>query len=129
MVTTKRGECCKLLSDRRRLLGPYGGTDGATVDGTFVVLKGDNVSGESVSPVIERATESEVDAALTVEEVSYLEATEIGVVKCIGNRITSLVEKPNDPPSTLASTGCYVLLQTVFQPFDCSSHPSVASMN
>ena len=79
------------------------------VDGQFVVLNGDNVFAGGTGEALERAAEPSVDAALLVEEVSRAAARETGVVEVNDGRVTGLVEKPEDPPSQLVTTGCYVL--------------------
>ena len=84
------------------------------VDGQFVVLNGDNVFAGSVRPAIERAREEPVTGVVLVEELPRADARETGVVETEDGRITGLVEKPDDPPSTLATTGCYVLPEAVF---------------
>ena len=85
------------------------------VDGQFVVLNGDNVFGEGIGAAVERAAEPEVDATLLVEEVTPEAARDTGVVEVEAGRVTSLVEKPEDPPSQLVTTGCYVLPAEVFE--------------
>jgi glucose-1-phosphate thymidylyltransferase len=84
------------------------------VDGQFVVLNGDNVFADGIGPAVERASEPEVDAALLVEEVSPEAARDTGVVEVEGDRVTGVIEKAEEPPSTLATTGCYVLPAEVF---------------
>jgi len=83
------------------------------IDGTFLLVNGDNVFAGSVAPAVE-AVEG-ADAVLAVEEVSSAVATTTGVIQTDGQgRVTGIVEKPDDPPSTLVTTGCYVLPEDVF---------------
>ncbi|OYR69605.1 sugar nucleotidyltransferase [Halorubrum ezzemoulense] len=83
------------------------------VDGTFLLVNGDNVFAGSVAPAI--AAVGEADAALAVEEVSPRVATTTGVIETDEwGRVTGLVEKPAEPSSTLVTTGCYVLPEDVF---------------
>ncbi|WP_017342232.1 sugar phosphate nucleotidyltransferase [Halorubrum sp. T3] len=83
------------------------------VDGTFLLVNGDNVFAGSVEPAV--AAVREADAALAVEEVSPEVATTTGVIETDGaGRVTGLVEKPADPSSRLVTTGCYVLPEDVF---------------
>ena len=83
------------------------------VDGTFLLLNGDNVFAGSVAPAIEAVAEA--DAALAVEEVSPAVASTTGVIETDERgRVTGIVEKPADPSSTLVTTGCYVLPEEVF---------------
>ncbi|ELZ50774.1 sugar nucleotidyltransferase [Halorubrum coriense DSM 10284] len=83
------------------------------VDGTFLLVNGDNVFGGSVAPAI--AAVAEADAALAVEEVSPEDAATTGVIATdAAGRMTGLVEKPAEPSSTLVTTRCYVLPEDVF---------------
>lgn len=83
------------------------------VNGTFFLLNGDNVFSGSVKPAVGAVTDA--DAVLAVEEVSLAVAKSTGVVRMDETgSVTGLVEKPADPPSTLVTTGCYVLPEDVF---------------
>ena len=83
------------------------------VDGTFLLVNGDNVFAGSVEPAVEAV--GEADAVLAVEEVSPEVATTTGVIETDeAGLVTGIVEKPEDPPSTLVTTGCYVLSGDVF---------------
>lgn len=84
------------------------------IDGSFLLLNGDNVFAGSVAPAVAAADAVNVDGVLAVEEVSHAEAATTGVLKLDGDRVTDLVEKPDDPVSTLVTTGCYVLPVDVF---------------
>lgn len=84
------------------------------VEGPFVVLNADNVFGASIAPAIDAVTAGSVDGALLVEEVSLEEASETGVIEVADGRITRIIEKPDDPPTTLTTTGCYVLPEDAF---------------
>ncbi|MDB9281513.1 nucleotidyltransferase family protein [Halorubrum ezzemoulense] len=83
------------------------------VDGTFLLVNGDNVFAGSVAPAV--AAVAEADAALAVEEVSPAVATTTGVIETDERgRVTGIVEKPAEPSSTLVTTGCYVLPEDIF---------------
>ena len=83
------------------------------VDGTFLLVNGDNIFSGSVAPAV--AAVEEADAALAVEEVSPEVAATTGVIETDERgRVTGIVEKPDDPPSTLVTTGCYVLPADIF---------------
>jgi glucose-1-phosphate thymidylyltransferase len=89
----------------------------SSVDGPFAVLNGDNVVAGDLSEPMARQREPGVDAVVAVEEVDPATARETGVVSVDdggddaveGQRVTGIEEKPTDPPSTLATTGAYVL--------------------
>ncbi|WP_336329367.1 MULTISPECIES: nucleotidyltransferase family protein [unclassified Haloarcula] len=81
----------------------------SAVDGTFVVLNGDNVCRANLDGAIERHRETDASATLLVEDVSRAEAKTTGVVTTDDeNRVTGLVEKPSDPPSTMVTRGFFV---------------------
>ena len=83
------------------------------VDGTFLLVNGDNVFTGSVEPAV--AAVKEADAALAVEAVSPEVAATTGVIETDETgRVTGIIEKPAEPPSTLVTTGCYVLPEDVF---------------
>ena len=84
------------------------------VDGQFVVLNGDNVFDGSIRPAIECARQEGTDAAVLVEDATREEATRTGVVETAEGRVTGIVEKPDEPPSRLVTTGCYALPEEVF---------------
>ncbi|WP_324663665.1 nucleotidyltransferase family protein [Haloarcula sediminis] len=80
------------------------------VEAPFVVVHGDNVCRANLDSVVERHRETGAAATLLVESVSREEARTTGVVKTDGDgRVTGLVEKPDEPPSTLVSRGFYVV--------------------
>ena len=84
--------------------------------GDVLVCNGDNVFGTSFEPVVDTHSRADVDATLLVEEVSRSVATQTGVVTTDRDgRVTGLVEKPADPPSTLATTGVYALPPSIFE--------------
>ena len=83
------------------------------VDGTFLLVNGDNVFAGSVAPAVNAIEEA--DAVLAVEEVSPAVAATTGVIETDeAGRVTGLVEKPAEPSSTLVTTGCYVLPDDIF---------------
>ena len=83
------------------------------IDGTFLLVNGDNVFAESVAPAVEAV--GEAVAALAVEAVSAKVAATTGVIETDERgRVTGLVEKPAEPSSTLVTTGCYVLPEDAF---------------
>jgi glucose-1-phosphate thymidylyltransferase len=77
------------------------------VDGTFLLVNGDNIFSGSVEPAV--GAIEEADAALAVEEVSPAVASTTGVIETDAQgRVTGIVEKPAEPSSTLVTTECYV---------------------
>ena len=90
----------------------------SVVSGTFVVLNGDNVFQQPQQAAIETARDEETDAVLVSEEVSREAATKTGVIETDGSQVRQVVEKPDDPPSRLTTTGCYVLPEEIFTALD-----------
>ncbi len=93
------------------------------VDGDFVSLNGDNVVRASLEQLVARHRETGADATAFVERVSPDRAGEGAVLELASGdnpgtgdrpRVTGLVEKPDDPPSTLVPRGCYVFSPAVF---------------
>lgn len=79
------------------------------IEGPILLLNGDNVFVDGVKPAIDRFAAADVDAVLGVEEVSESVARTTGVLETVDGTVVDIVEKPDDPPSRLVTTGCYVL--------------------
>jgi len=88
------------------------------VDGTFLTINGDNVFGTAPQVLLDTYREDDVDGAVYVESVSTAEAQQTGVVELADGRVVDLVEKAENPPTTLANAGCYVLPEAVFEACD-----------
>lgn len=78
------------------------------IEAPFVVMNGDNVCRANLGSVVERHRETDAAATLLVESVSREQAKTTGVVETDGGgRVVGLVEKPDEPPSTLVNRGFY----------------------
>lgn len=86
----------------------------AHVDDAFLLVNGDNVFRANLQDVIATYRESEVDGIALVTEVTSEEARRTGTVAIEDGRIVEIAEKADDPPSTLANAGCYLLPPAVF---------------
>lgn len=82
------------------------------VDGPILVCNGDNVLGGDLRSL---AAAHEGAATLLVEEAEPERAKRTGVVVTDGGRVERVVEKPDDPPSTLVSAGAFVFSSAVFE--------------
>lgn len=80
----------------------------------FVVLNGDNVVAGTLRRQVEAYQSTDAAVVVGVEEASRDTARETGVVTVEDDRVTAVVEKPDDPPSRLVTTGCYVLPASIF---------------
>ena len=86
------------------------------VDGDFLVVNGDNVLGTDLEAVLETQRRPDVDAALLVEEASLEVAATTGVLEVSDDgRVTGITEKPEEPSSTLVTTGVYALSEVIFE--------------
>jgi glucose-1-phosphate thymidylyltransferase len=102
---------------------------GPHVDGTILVVNGDNVFGESLQPVVDMAGHKGVDGVLAVETGSLDAASKTGVTEIKDGNVTGIVEKPSNSPSTLVTIGCYVLLPTSSKHRNSSNHPLRSNVN
>ncbi len=81
------------------------------IDGPFAVLNGDNLyDEESIVALFEH------DAAVAAHRVE--DPSEYGVLTTEDGVVTGIVEKPADPPSTLANAGAYVFPESVVDELD-----------
>lgn len=85
------------------------------IDGDFVQLNGDNVLVGNVDEVVETHRDRNADATVLVERVSRERAKRGGVVSVEEGTVTGIVEKPDDPPSRLAVTGCFAFSTRIFE--------------
>ena len=85
------------------------------VDGPFLQLNGDNILRGNVGEVASTHHETDADATLLVEEVSPERARRGGVLEFEAGEVVDLVEKPEDPPSRVATTGCFAFSPRVFE--------------
>ena len=84
------------------------------VDDDFVLLNGDNVARANLGEAVEHHREMDADVTMLVEEVSREQAGKGAVIDQGEGRVTGLVEKPDNPPSTLVPRGFYVLTPRIF---------------
>ncbi|NKE34971.1 sugar nucleotidyltransferase [Natronococcus sp. JC468] len=98
----------------RRGLGHAVSLAESRVEEPFVVLNGDNVFEGGIDPAVERVRSTDAEAAVLVEEVGRETARETGAVALEDGRVAGIVEKADDPPSRLVTTGCYVLPPKIF---------------
>ncbi len=86
-----------------------------TLKGPFIQLNGDNLLTNGVGRVRRTHRERDADATILVERVSRERAKRGGVVVEEDGRPRTLVEKPDDPPSRLAVTGCFAFSERIFR--------------
>src|SRR2546423_1788213 len=84
--------------------------DRAGLDDDVLVIAGDNLFTFSLAGLVERWRSKGIASALAVHDVGSLElARRYGIVELdVEDRVVDFVEKPEEPPSTLAATATYV---------------------
>jgi glucose-1-phosphate thymidylyltransferase len=92
----------------------------SVIEDDFVQFNGDNVLRGNVSEVVGVHRQRDADVTLLVERVSRERAKRGGVLAMADgdNRPTGVVEKPSDPPSRLAVTGCFAFSTRIFEAVD-----------
>ncbi|WP_041083561.1 glucose-1-phosphate thymidylyltransferase [Thermotoga profunda] len=81
-------------------------------DDPFLMVLGDNLIFEDISPVIENFMKTETDAIVLLAHVQDPRAYGVAVLE--NERIKYVVEKPKEPPSDLAIVGVYMFRENVF---------------
>ncbi|MEW4431800.1 sugar phosphate nucleotidyltransferase [Paenibacillus pabuli] len=82
-------------------------------DDQMVVILGDNVFEDDISPFVENFKTQSAGAKILIQEVH--DPTRFGVPEIDGSRILSIEEKPKTPKSNYAVTGIYMFDHTVFE--------------
>ena len=77
------------------------------------VILGDNLFQESIAPHVEAYRAQGKGAMVLLKEVE--DAQRFGVVEMENGRIIRIIEKPAEPPTNLAVTGCYFFDGGVFE--------------
>ncbi|MEW6178322.1 MAG: glucose-1-phosphate adenylyltransferase [Chloroflexota bacterium] len=75
----------------------------------ILILSGDHIYTMDYNPMIQFHQQNQAEVTVAVIDVPLEEASRFGIVGIDeNNRITSFVEKPEHPPSTLANMGIYL---------------------
>lgn len=88
----------------------------------FVLLNGDNVLANGAEQPLTAFHQTDAQAIIATETTDLETAKTTGVItvdetaslSASVDRVTSIVEKPSDPPTTRTTTGCYVLPPAIF---------------
>jgi glucose-1-phosphate thymidylyltransferase len=72
----------------------------------FIVLLGDNLFFEDLGTLIKEHRESKAEASVGIHEVADPRRFGVAVIK--NGRIEKIIEKPENPPSNIATVGVYV---------------------
>jgi len=76
-------------------------------DSDFVMCLGDNLQGRGIANLVRRFEEERLDCLILLKEVPDPQRFGIAVLDQSG-RVTTLVEKPKEPPTNLAVVGTYL---------------------
>jgi glucose-1-phosphate thymidylyltransferase len=87
-------------------------------DESMIVILGDNIFQEDLSAYVEAYRRQGAGAKVLLKRVAVQDARRFGVATVEGDRIVSIVEKPEDPGSDLVVTGCYMYDGRVFEIID-----------
>jgi glucose-1-phosphate thymidylyltransferase len=85
------------------------------LSGSFLQLNGDNVLRGDLEALLDHHRDQRADATLLVQRVTRDRASRGGVLRLRDGEVVGVVEKPDDPPSRLATTGCFAFSQRVFE--------------
>jgi glucose-1-phosphate thymidylyltransferase len=87
-------------------------------DDRMVVILGDNIFQEDLSPYVRAFQNQQAGARLLLKKVSKDDTVRFGVATIEQGRVTSIEEKPDEPRSDLVVTGCYMYDAHVFDLID-----------
>lgn len=88
------------------------------LDDDLLVVGGDNYYSFDIDEFIRFAKEKDAPANVVYDVGSKDKATGFGIVDTDDEKITGFKEKPDNPPSTLASTACYFFPEDQLSLFD-----------
>jgi glucose-1-phosphate thymidylyltransferase len=81
-------------------------------DSPFVMYLGDNLLRDGIRELADAFREHEPDALILLTSVP--DPWNYGVAELDGDRVVRLIEKPKDPPSSLALVGVYMFTPAIF---------------
>lgn len=80
----------------------------------FVSINGDNILTESIKPFVEAFGKGKEKARILLYPGTTEQAKKSGIAVTKGEKVLDLIEKPQNPPSTLISIGVYMYTPEVF---------------
>jgi glucose-1-phosphate thymidylyltransferase len=81
--------------------------------GRLAVILGDNIFEKSIAPFADGFRRQKSGAKILLQEVH--DPGRYGVAVTEGERVVKIIEKPKDPPSSLAVTGIYFYDESVYE--------------
>ena len=82
-------------------------------DQKFIVILGDNIYEDSLRAAAEEFEAGDKKSHIFLKEVAKPQS--YGVPRMENGKVTEIIEKPTDPPSSYAVTGCYLYTPHVFE--------------
>ncbi|MDA0310530.1 MAG: sugar phosphate nucleotidyltransferase [Gemmatimonadetes bacterium] len=82
-------------------------------DDSMAVILGDNIFQNPIAPAVAAFNQDPQGAMIFLKEVD--DPHRFGVARIEGGRVTEIIEKPAEPPTRLAVTGCYFYDSSVFE--------------
>lgn len=82
-------------------------------EGPVLVILGDNIFQHPIAPAVDAFRADPTGAQILLKEVD--DPHRFGVARLEGDRVVEIIEKPKDPPTRLAVTGCYFYDARVFE--------------
>ena len=79
-----------------------------------VVVLGDNIFQDDISPFVQRYSELERGAMILLKQVAPDDARRFAVADLVDGTIAEIEEKPEEPKSDYVVTGCYMFDERVF---------------
>ena len=76
-------------------------------DNSFIMYLGDNLVGEDITPYVQAFQNADTDAVILLKSVSDPRLFGVAEIDEVGD-VLRLIEKPQDPPSSLALMGIYI---------------------
>lgn len=83
--------------------------DSEDIDDDLLIVGGDNYLGFSFHDLLDFCREKEAPVNVVYDVKDLERASSFGIVETEGDRIVDFEEKPEEPPSTLASTAVYFM--------------------
>ena len=88
--------------------------ESSTKGDSLVVMLGDNLFQDDLTPYLENFQKQQDGAKILLKRVGIEDASRFGIAEVEDDRIVRIEEKPSDPQSDLAQTGCYMYDENVY---------------
>jgi glucose-1-phosphate thymidylyltransferase len=89
--------------------------EGFAENDKFVSINGDNIIFESIKPYVEAFEKGDELSRILLYETTTEEARKAGVTRLDGDKVTEVIEKPENPPTNWVAIGVYMYTPDVFK--------------